>query len=104
LDIEGRPVGPADLRDLIAHLERRVCPGGDGSRSVVFELPGEGELLEAGLHPEAVRRLLAAPWVSEMVSEVLETPEFCEPEDSADEILRYARDVVGEYVRKRFAL
>ena len=95
---------PEDLRDVIAYLERHVRLADGDSRSIVFEMPSEGELLEAGLNPEGVRRLLAAPWLSEMVSEILETPEFCEPEESPEQLLRYARDVVGEYVRKRFPL
>lgn len=89
---------------MIAYLERHVRLADGDSRSIVFEMPNEGELLEAGLDPEGVRRLLAAPWLSEMVSEILETPEFCEPEESSEQLLRYARDVVGEYVRKRFPL
>jgi hypothetical protein len=48
--------------------------------------------------------LLAAPWIPEMFAEVLETPELCEPGNSVEQVLRYARDVVGEYVRKRFPL
>lgn len=95
---------PAELREVIAHLERRVRLVDGGSRTVAFDMPDEAELLAAGLSPEGVRRLLAAPWLEEMVSDVLETPEFCEPEDSPDQLLRYARDVVGEYIRKRFPL
>ena len=95
---------PEDLRSLIAYLELHVRLADEDSRSIVFEMPSEGELLGAGLNPEGVRRLLAAPWLSDMVSEILETPEFCEPEESSEQLLRYARDVVGEYVRKRFRL
>lgn len=98
------PLTPDELRELIAHLESRVRPDEADARRVAFEMPGEAELLEAGLDPEGVHRLLAAPWIAEMVSEVLETPDFCEPGDTAEQILRYARDVVGEYIRKRFPL
>jgi hypothetical protein len=97
-------VTPEELRELIAHLERRVRLADETSRRIEFEMPHEAELLRAGLDPDGVRRLLAAPWLEEMVSEVLETPEFCEREDSPDQLLRYARDVVGEYIRKRFPL
>ena len=89
---------------MIDHLERRVRLAEEDSRRIEFEMPSEGELLEAGLNPEGVRRLLAAPWLSDMVSEILETPEFCEPEESPEQLLGYARDVVGEYIRKRFPL
>ena len=95
---------PEELRDVITYLESRVRLAEEGSRTVAFEMPGEAELLEAGLNPEGVRRLLAASWLPEMVAEVLETPEFCEPGDSPEQVLRYARDVVGEYIRKRFPL
>ncbi len=95
---------PEELREVIAYLERRVRLADEDPRSVLFEMPSEGELLAAKLNPEGIRRLLAAPWLSEMVAEVRDTPEFCEPEDSSEQLLRYARDVVGEYVRKRFAL
>jgi hypothetical protein len=97
-------VTPEDLREMIAHLERHVRLADDDPRSIAFEMPGETALLAAGLNPEGVHRLLAAPWLSEMVSEVQETPEFCEPEESSEQLLRYARDVVGEYIRKRFTL
>jgi hypothetical protein len=95
---------PEELRGLIAHLERRVRLKGESDWTIEFERPCKAELLNAGLNPEGVRRLLAAPWLEEMVSEVLETPEFCEPGDSPEQVLRYARDVVGEYIRKRFPL
>ena len=72
--------------------------------TVRFELPGEDEMLAEGLHPEAVRKLLAAQWLEEMVADVRETPEYCEPDDSPEQVLGYARDVVVEYLRKRFEL
>ena len=100
---EARRMGE-ELREVIAHLERQVRLADEDPRSIAFEMPSEGELLAAKLNPEGVRRLLAAPWLSEMVAEVRETPEFCEAEESSEQLLRYARDVVGEYVRKRFAL
>ncbi len=95
---------PEDLRTLMAYLEHRVGLAEEGSRTIVFEMPDESEMLQAGLDPGGVRRLLAAPWLSEMVSEILETPEFCEPDDSPEQLLRYARDVVSEHIRKRFPL
>ena len=57
-----------------------------------------------GFTPDAVTQLLAAPWAAEMVTDVIETPKFCEPGDPPEMVLRYARDVVAEYVRKRFEL
>jgi hypothetical protein len=95
---------PEELRALMTYLEGRVRLADDGSKNIEFEMPGEGELLDAGLDPEGVSRLLDAPWLAEMVSEVRETPEFCEPGESREQVLRYARDVVVEYLRKRFPL
>jgi hypothetical protein len=94
---------PDQLRDIIRFLEQRIGLGEDG-RSITFDVPAEDEMVAAGLDPDGVHRLLTSAWWSEMVEEVIETPEFCEPDDPPDQILQYARDVVLEYVRKRFPL
>jgi len=91
-----------DLRLLMSYLEARVRLTADSK--VQFEVPDESRMLADGIHPEAVARLLAAPWREEMVVDVLETPDFCEPGETPEQILRLARDVVQEYLRKRFAL
>jgi hypothetical protein len=93
-----------DVRALMVHLQSRVRLEGDVGRAVQFELPDRVALLEAGIHPDAVTQLLGAPWATEMVADVIETPEFCEPDDPPEMVLRYARDVVAEYIRKRFEL
>lgn len=96
---------PADLRAIVEHLRGLVTvAGGTGETVVVdFPNPGEAELVAAGLDRNGVRRLLSAPWWGEMVTEVVETPEFCEPGDSPEQVLTYARDVISEYVAKRFS-
>jgi hypothetical protein len=93
---------PEDLRRLMSYLEERVQLTPDSK--VQFEIPGESQMLADDIHPEAIAQLLAAPWLEEMVVDVLETPDFCEPDDTPERILRLARDVVQEYIRKRFAL
>jgi hypothetical protein len=93
-----------DLRKLIEFVEGRVRIAESGGRGIEFEPPTERELLEAGLHPDGVRQLLQAPWLREMVADVRETPDFCDPGDAPEQVLRYARDVVVEYFRKRFRL
>lgn len=93
---------PEDLRLLMSYLEERVRLTADSK--VQFEIPDESQMLGDGVHPEAVAQLLAAPWCEEMVVDVLETPDFCEPGETPEQILRLARDVVQEYIRKRFAL
>ena len=93
---------PDDLRRLMEYLQDQVTMS--GSQSIVFEIPDEPTLLSAGLDAETVRQLLSAPWLDEMVADVRETPDFCGPEETPAEVLRYARDVVVEYLRKRFVL
>ena len=97
-------MSPEELRSLIAYLEGRVRLPDQTARRIAFDPPAEMEMIAAGLHPEGVRRVLAAPWWEEMVGEILDTPDYCSPEDPPEQLLRYARDVVGEYIRKRFTL
>lgn len=94
----------ADLRAIVEHLQGSitVLPDGDGRVAVAFPTPTEADLVAAGLHPEGVRRLLGEPWWGEMVDEVVTTPEFCDPGDPPEQVLAFARDVVFEYVAKRF--
>ena len=93
-----------DLREMIAYFEARVGLATPEGRAIVFEVPAEETLVSAGLHADGVRQLLAAAWLPEMVADVRETPDFCDPADSPEQVLRYARDVVVEYFRKRFVL
>jgi hypothetical protein len=97
-------VTPEQLRRLMDLLRGRVHPSGEGAREVVFDAPSEQELVDAELPREGVRQLLDAPWYQEMIEDVRETPDFCSPEDSPEVVLGYARDVVTEYLRKRFEL
>ena len=84
---------PDDLRRLMRYLEEQVRLADPAERSIAFEVPSEEDMLSGGLHPDGGRQILAAPW-----------PEFCDPGDTPDQVLRYARDVVIEYIRKRFQL
>ena len=43
-------------------------------------------------------------WWDEMVADIVETPDMCAPDDSPQQVLGYAKDVVSEYIRKRFPL
>lgn len=88
------------LRGLIDHLESRVARADDGS--IHFRIPSRDEMLAAGLEPEAVDGLLAAPWLDQMTADVVETPDYCDRDADPAQVERYARDVVGEYIRKRF--
>ncbi len=97
------PLTPEALRAIIRWLRDRVQPGPEPG-SVRFVPPTLEEMTAAGLHRGGCRRLLAVPWWEEMVAEILETPRFAGPDTPADTVLRWARDVPEEWIRKRFPL
>ena len=94
-----------ELRAIIRWLEGRVTlEPGPGDPRIVFHQPTLTEMEAAGLDGAGSRRLLAVPWWDEMVTDVVETPEYCEPGSPPETVLRWARDVIGEWIRKRFPL
>jgi hypothetical protein len=96
-----------DLRDIMEFLRGRVrLEMGEAADAVTirFDVPSAADMVAAGLHPEGSESILSAPWWDEMVGDVVETPEMCEPEDTPEEVLAYARDVVSEYILKRATL
>jgi len=95
---------PDQLRDIVEYLQNRVCLIAETERNIAFNPPTIDEMVTAGLDEDTVRRLLTISWWSEMVDDVVETPEFAEPEASVEVVLGYARDVVQEYIGKRFPL
>jgi hypothetical protein len=96
---------PEQLRAVIASLEARVTVAVPGPPPVfAFAAPTALDLARLGVDAAEARRLLEAPWWPEMVVDILETPSFCAAEEKPETALRYARDVVSEYVRKRFSL
>ena len=98
---------PEELRAIMVYLMEKVHLGtGEAEIPVVitFHAPSEEEMIDAGLDAEGVRRILSVPWWAEMVEDTEETPDMCDPDDSPRQVLEYARDVVSEYVRKRFPL
>jgi hypothetical protein len=100
-------MNPDELREIMDFLRGRVqlAVGDTADRVVIrFDAPTVADMAAAGLNPEGSQRILAASWWDEMVTDVVETPEMCEPEDTPEEVLEYARDVVSEYIRKRATL
>lgn len=89
------------------YLRGRVDLGPlDEEKAVVitFDAPTEEEMLAAGLNVQGTRRILGVPWWGEMAEDIVETPDMCEPGDTPEQVLEYARDVISEYIRKRFPL
>ncbi|MBU1168077.1 MAG: hypothetical protein KKD44_00790 [Proteobacteria bacterium] len=98
---------PEELRAIIDYLRKRVersSEEAERSIRITFDRPGKDDMVNAGLNPAGVTYLLGQPWWAEMVNDIIETPDFCEPDDSPEQILDYARDVVSDYIRKRFPL
>lgn len=97
-------MSPDELRAIMdflrqkVHLEDRRA---EGQVVVAFAAPTPDELARAGLNREGSRQILEAPWWNEMVTDIVETPEMCDPDDPPEQVLEYARDVISEYIRKR---
>jgi len=90
------------LLAIVEHLEDRVKLVTDGDRVIAFEPPTTERAIDAGLDEPTFNRLITAPWFQEMVDDIIETPEFAEPDASPTVVLGYARDVIREYIGKRF--
>ena len=98
---------PEELRAIINDIRERVqldAGAPEGSVTITFRAPTEAEMIAAGLNADGVKRLLGFSWWQEMVADIIETPEFCEPDDPPQQVLTYAKDVVSDYIRKRFPL
>ncbi len=96
-----------ELRSIMEFLEQKVHlkePGADGQVVVGFDAPTVDQMSGAGLNAEGSQQILDAPWWDEMVEDIVETPDMCEPDDSPEQVLKYAKDVVAEYIRKRAKL
>ncbi len=98
---------PDELRAIMDFLrgEVHLKDQGTGDEIVVaFRVPTAEDMARAGLNLEGCRQILDASWWDEMVTDIVETPEMCDPDDRPEDVLGYARDVVSEYVRKRATL
>lgn len=84
---------------LVSWLKERVTLVEDGR--VAFHEPTEEAMAEAGFGPEFAALTLRAPWWPEMITDIVETPECVGGDCEPDLLLRYARDVVQEYIAKR---
>jgi hypothetical protein len=96
---------PEELRAIMVYLGEMVrlkTREAEVPVVITFHAPTEIEMIDAGLNPEGIKRILRAPWWEEMVADIIETPEMCDPDDSPQQVLEYAKDVVSEYIRKRF--
>ena len=89
-------------RDAETDLSLYLVTLGDGDLVVIeFAEPSAADFEAQGFAGEAVELTLQSDWWAEMVTDIVETPEYSEPGESTEQILSYARDVVKEYVAKR---
>ena len=98
---------PDELRAIMEFLVQRVRladQDAEQETAIVFDSPTALEMTQAGLNSTGAEQILSAAWWDEMVEDIVETPEMCEPDDTPDQVLQYARDVVTEYIRKRASL
>ena len=98
---------PEELKAIMDYLRERVTLSSEEGKHPVeisFQVPTADEMIEAGLNAEGVQRILSVSWWKEMVTDIIETPDMCDPGDSAHQVLIYAKDVVSEYIRKWFPL
>ncbi len=93
-----------DLRAIMAYLRDRVETDAAAPLQIAFKAPTENEMVQAGLNAEGIRVILNADWWEEMITDIIETPDFCEPDEPSEQILAYAKDVVSDYLRKRVEL
>lgn len=98
---------PDELQSIMTYLMERVFLESQEAESqviITFNVPTEEEMIDAGLNAEGVKRILCVPWWEDMVADIIETPDMCDPDESPQQVLEYAKDVVSEYIRKWFPL
>jgi hypothetical protein len=91
-----------EIKRMYEWIQGRVAlaDGTDGI-AVSFDEPNADDFAEAGFATEAAELTLSSDWWEEMVTDIVETPDFAEPGEGPEQVLEYARDVVKEYVAKR---
>jgi phenylpyruvate tautomerase PptA (4-oxalocrotonate tautomerase family) len=83
-------------------LQDRVKLGSDSDRiTIVFEEPSLDDFTAQGFSEEDVNLTLRSDWWKEMAADIIETPDFAQPDESPEQVLKYARDLVVEYISKR---
>lgn len=92
----------AEIRRLYQWIQSRVTLADTPDAvAIAFAEPSADDFRNEGFAAEAAKFTLESAWWPEMAVDIVETPEYAEPDESAEQILQYARDVVKEYVAKR---
>ena len=96
-----------ELKAIIVYLKKKIHHDLQEAGQpvvIVFDAPTAEEMINAGLNAQGVKQILHVSWWEDMVADIVETPEICDENDPPQQVLEYARDVVSEYIRKRFPL
>jgi hypothetical protein len=95
-------VEKADVKKMYEWIQGRVrlVPGSDDP-VIAFDAPTAEDFHLKGFDEENVAQTMGSKWWPEMIVDIIDTPEFAEPDESPEQVLQYARDVVVEYFRKR---
>jgi len=95
-------VEKTDIKKMYEWIQGRVrlVPGSEDP-VIAFDAPAAADFTANGFDDEMVVLTLHSRWWPEMVVDIIDTPEFAEPDESPEQVLQYARDVVVEYFRKR---
>ena len=92
----------ADIQRMYEWIQGRVrLAPGSNEPVIAFDAPTAEDFKEQSFFDEDIALTLGSGWWQQMVVDIIETPEYAEPDESPEQVLQYARDVVVEYFRKR---
>ena len=93
---------PEEIKRMNEWLQSRINLDEQADKvAIKFDEPAAADFIAQGFDEEAVSLTLKSAWWAEMATDIVETPEFAEPEDSPEQVLQYARDLIFEYIGKR---
>ena len=91
-----------EIKRMYEWIQTRVVLGERADKvTIVFDEPTARDFEDRGFGAEAISLTLESRWWAEMAADIVDTPDYAEPGESPEQVLKYARDVVVEYVRKR---
>ncbi len=91
-----------EIKRLSKWLQSKVSiDQGARGLNIAFDEPSAEDFGEQGFDQEVIAITLESNWWAEMVTDIVETPEYIEPGEPPEKVLEYARDVALEYIRKR---
>ena len=91
-----------EIKRMYEWIQTRVALGDGADKvTILFAEPTARDFEDRGFGAEALSLTLESGWWAEMAADIVETPDYAEPGESPEQVLKYAREDVVEYVRKR---